>query len=217
MDDLGIIDLGYQFMTRGVGGSASSTTSNAPVSAALGDLMEDLHAAVACELDIAQNDLQQIHALLADAADKLNESFMAFNTQIRLQQDLLLAITNNIEKEQVAGSADMKKNLGEVSGITDTIHASVGLAIQALQFEDISGQVVTHSQMQLQQLSGLFSDLQQVFNTPEAKAADVSLAHIEQQLVKSREMVAECRQQWATTRHKAVSQETMQVGDIELF
>lgn len=204
-------------MTRADGGASSATSMHAPLSGALGGLMEDLHVAVACELDIAQHDLQQIHALLADAAVKLNESFMALNTQIRSQQDLLLAITNNVEKEQAAGSADMKKNLGEVSGITDTINASVGLAIQALQFEDITGQVVTHSQMQLQQLSGLFYDLQQVCNVPALKAANVSLADIEQQLEQSREMVAECRQKWAATRHKAVSQESMQVGDIELF
>ncbi len=195
----------------------SSISTYAPLGGALGSLTEDLHVAVACELDIAQNDLQQIHALLADAAEKLNESFMVLNTQVRLQRELLLAITSNAEKEQLIGSADLKKKLDEVSGITDTINANVGLAVRALQFEDISGQVVTHSQKQIQQIGDLFSELQQVFNTPEVKGDDASLAHIEQQLIRSKEMVAEYRQQWSSTRHKAVSQESMQVGDIELF
>jgi len=197
--------------------TSATASAYASLSDALGGLTQDLHAAVTCELDIAQNDLQQIHALLADAADKLDESFIALNTQIQLQRKLLLAITDNTGKEQAVGNTDLQKNRDEVSGINDSMNANVGLAVQALQFEDITGQVVTHSQRQIQQIGDLFSELQQVFNAPEAKEADASLERIEQQLIRSREMVAEYRQQWSSTRHKAVSQESMQVGDIELF
>lgn len=97
-------------------------------------------------------------------------------------------------------------SLQEVATVTDQIHAEIGVAVRALQFEDIVAQLLGYTRKPLDTLRGLATALEA------AAEADDST-----QLLSLRVALTQRRTEAHEEDHKPVAQMSMCAGDVELF
>jgi methyl-accepting chemotaxis protein len=97
-------------------------------------------------------------------------------------------------------------SLKDVSTVTGQIHQDIGLAVQALQFEDLVTQLLGYTQHPLTTLRALSVAVE------EAAAAAAG-----EQLLSLQTSVARLQAARAEGYHKPVAQTSMGTGDIELF
>jgi methyl-accepting chemotaxis protein len=109
----------------------------------------------------------------------------------------------------------ISQNLGQVAEIANGIDRSVGLAVQSLQFEDIAGQLLGHADRELsdqeQALGDLRERLQIFVDAVQGGRDGGSALHA---LDGGLRML---RGQVASQKSKAVLQQSMDEGDVELF
>jgi methyl-accepting chemotaxis protein len=112
--------------------------------------------------------------------------------------------------------AQIESSLGSISKTTHQIHDSIGLAIRALQFEDIVRQLLEHNGSRLEGVDALMQTfLSSLDDLRNLKAGDASAFS---------DQLNELRRQWIARlsalpldSHKPVLQESMSPGEIELF
>jgi methyl-accepting chemotaxis protein len=106
-------------------------------------------------------------------------------------------------------------SLKEVSSLTQQSKTDVGVAIQALQFEDLVTQLTGHMDGQIDHLETLVITLQE--GAGDSTASDASMPACQAQLAYLDNRVTVLRTAWEGVAHKPVLQESMHSGDIELF
>lgn len=133
-------------------------------------------------------------------------------------KDMNVAITSkaNIDT-MMADIATMNDaiatKIAEVSGLTDQIDASVGSAVRGLQFEDMARQMVEFLDSNILHFQGMTDEVRiglGIFKTGNGSAW---VGELEQGVSRLNEM----KQQWSVMEKKAVSQSSMDEGEIELF
>lgn len=110
----------------------------------------------------------------------------------------------------------ISQRLSEVSTITSQINEDVGLAVRALQFEDIVGQLLGYNHNHLARLEALLTTLRDNA-AEEASCASEASAPEGEWLLRLRDHIARLREEWQATEHKPVHQESMSAGEVELF
>jgi len=114
-------------------------------------------------------------------------------------------------KEMEEINVFVNARLGEVSKSTEAITQQVGVAVRALQFEDIVRQLVEHIQYRLQGVSDIAERMENCFsvsNTPE-------MLHREMSGI--REQMVALKEAGKSGAAKVVMQQSMDEGEVELF
>ncbi len=114
-------------------------------------------------------------------------------------------------KEMEEINVFVNARLGEVSKSTEIITQQVGVAVRALQFEDIVRQLVEHIQTRLQGMSDIAARMEsccKVSNTP---------AMFQQEMLEIREEMIELKKTGKSCAEKVVMQQSMDEGEVELF
>jgi len=177
-------------------------------------------------------------AVVADEVRKLSKDSNEFSDKIR---EVMANSLTNIEsaresigkiaskdmnvamesKQRVSSMMDdaQKTNdllalkLGDVSGITADINNNVGIAVQALQFEDLVSQHANHSETTLQSLSGFMRDFQQQFDDVFMTKGDKPDEVVEDSL----NIISSLKSQHFTVASKQDTSASMDEGETELF
>ena len=165
-------------------------------------------------------------AVVADEVRNLSARSTAFNDQIKEQVDKAKEAIAHVNKTVNAmASRDLQvtiearnrvqrtlravedmnvffaTKIGEVSALGDEQAQAVATAVRSLQFEDICRQSLEAAETSLERTQELVS----LLRSAAAGEADVG------------SRLDEARARWSAHRHKAVAQEGMDSGDVELF
>lgn len=102
--------------------------------------------------------------------------------------------------------------IGKISTVSDEISQSVAVAVRALQFEDVVMQVIDYSSEHTNRLDALVLRLgEKISELPDNEAAQhVLIEHLQQE-------VNQLIKEWENPLNKAVSQSSMESGEIEMF
>ena len=151
-------------------------------------------------------------------ASKKNISLAHDMIETMASKDMNVAITSkaNIDS-MMAGIGRMNDmiavKIAEVSNTTDQIETSVGQAVRGLQFEDMARQMVEFLVSNTQHFQALSDEVRIGFGAFKTGDGRVWINELEQGVVRVNDM----KQQWSVKEKKAVSQSSMDEGDIELF
>lgn len=129
--------------------AAASESEQNTLPSELPELFQQLHQALPQQLDAGCNDIQQSQALIADAGNKLIESFTAMTDSIREQQHLLLHIASRGESTQSGENGQASKFEAFVQETSNTLSTFVDstvrnstIAMQLVaQMDDITAQM----------------------------------------------------------------------------
>jgi len=163
-------------------------------------LNEQIRVQVEKSRKIVQEARDVVHQMAARDMDSLTEA--------KDSSDVLFA-------KLAVMNEHISKNLGQVSVISQGIDRSVGMAVQSLQFEDIVGQLLTSAEREINEQEKTMMDLcnrLQDFSETAQRGGDLRMA-----LFKLNDSLQGVRQSAAFQKSKAVLQETMDEGDVELF
>ncbi len=133
-------------------------------------------------------------------------------------KDMNVAITSksNVDAMMV-GIADMNDDIAnkisEVSGLTGQIETSVGDAVRGLQFEDMARQMIEFLDVNTQRFTAMSDEMRIGFGAFKTDTESVWVSELEQGVKRLTDM----KKQWANQEKKAVSQTSVEEGDIDLF
>ncbi len=149
----------------------------------------------------AQNDIGQAKQVVSGMASKDMTATITAKTRV---DDMLHSVENYNQR------IDME--IGKISNLSDEISSTVGVAVRSLQFEDVVTQVVSYSSEHANRLEELVSGLNShLAELPEDETALHDLVgRLSQQ-------VEQLRDEWKSPLNKAVSQDSMEQGEIEMF
>ncbi len=153
-----------------------------------------------------ETDLIQTQLLLEEAIEKLTSSFMAIHAAVGVQQN-----TINQLLDGASLSADERARLGSMS---DEIGGHVGAAITSMQFQDMTSQLIDRT---LRRVAGL----REFLGTLGAHGAEVVPESDSEDIVdllgKVSMALAIQSLELRSVLRKAVNQQHLESGDIELF
>lgn len=178
-------------------------------------------------------------AVVADEVRKLSQKSDAFSDQIsritdEVRTTLLSAteVVNSVVSRDMNVSLESKKQVDDMSAhvasinnnqnqvieeageVSERISELVNQAVQSLQFEDMTTQLIEHTQRRLdamEELRQIVDDLHTERHTPDNVAAH------EQMLARVKTSLAQMQPRIEKVSHKAVTQESLDTGDVELF
>ncbi len=151
-------------------------------------------------------------------ASKKNISLAQDMIQNMASKDMNVAITSkaNIDT-MMTGIAKMNDNIAikiaEVSNMTDQIDNSVGQAIRGLQFEDMVRQMIEYLELNILHFQAMSDEVKIGIGLFKTGKEPIWIAELGQGISRLDEM----SQQWNNKDKKAVSQHSMDEGEIELF
>ncbi len=182
-------------------------------------------------------------AVVADEVRKLSQHSTELNEKIRAQvkqvkaritdsrklvgemasheQNMEMAINakqhvDNVILEIGKMNHTLAVSLTDVSKLTDQINQDVAVLVRSLQFEDISSQLLEHTQNQLdltgQYLINFKSQLEALADRRDGSMPDYGL-----KLAEMRETLGNLRAHWRENIRKPVRQRSMNEGEVTLF
>jgi len=177
-------------------------------------------------------------AVVADEVRKLSTKSNAFSDEIRTvvsgsktniakaqamietmaSKDMNMAINSKANIDEMM--ADIGKmndsiagNISQVSMLTNQVESNVHSAVRALQFEDMVRQLIEYLQNNTERFQHLIDEIKPFVDlSDKSKAAESS-----EMLKQGTQRLSEMRQEWNQKENKAVSQASMEEGEIELF
>ena len=178
-------------------------------------------------------------AVVAEEVRDLSRQSNAFNTQIRSRvsaaldsvkkvqdsaqtlasQDMNLTITEKQRIRELFERANEKFNeafqqrMSRLNTLGDDMQDAVGNAVRLLQFEDMSRQSLEAGRRSTQNLRELHQALATVARADGADEQEQADVRVEALI----DLVSDLRAQWQQRFHKAVSQRSMDEGEVELF
>lgn len=87
-------------------------------------------------------------------------------------------LVNEIEESNIKMSA----GLCEISTVSENINAKVAIAIQSLQFEDITRQIINHMEERLSAIHGFMSDSEEILGSAMNKCGEERIQYLDQSL-----------------------------------
>jgi len=186
-------------------GEQLASTNTLPV-AEISSLLSEVSDHGIQHLVEAEADLQQTTDLLSGAIQKLSDSFMAVHKATSDQMAEIDALLNctNIPTTSVE----------RLLGLQESVSTGVNEAITALQFQDMTDQLITRV---VKRISGLKDSLSVLAE----HGASMDPAHEHQEVVRLLEEISAGlsvrNQQLKGRLNKSVRQEDMDSGEVELF
>lgn len=153
----------------------------------------------------AKSDIEAARTVIKNMASKDMTDNMTSKSHI---EEMLRGIENY--------DATVVEELNKVSAITHEISAAVHLAVRSLQFEDVVTQVASYSEengRRLQSLVALIDEQSRLLNNSLETEGDIDDLAIKT----FRQKLENMKLDWQQEVHKAVDQNTMDQGEIEMF
>lgn len=166
-------------------------------------LRGEVHVTLNDEFAFVASDLEQLRGLLCDAAYKLSSAFREMSASSQELQDTA---------RKIAESPDPAL-LRRVTEVADGMTTTTGKTVQSLQFEDMATQLLTHVNKRLNILEAFAKDMA-ILNPPAEGTPPVLAPHVVDDLFTTLEQY---RAALAGANRKAVQQQSLESGDIELF
>lgn len=195
---------------RGSGAAAGGATPEA-MSAAMDrelrlrlDRLRDIvHSLLSDQFGESVHDLQQVQRLLRDAALRLIPEFRTLSERAREGVRLARHISEH-------GDAESTEALRDVIGAIDSSSRGV---TQSLQFEDVANQLLDHIDRRLGRIEHFAKDMALL----RAEAPGMPLRVTESEIQDLEQKLEHHRTKLAESEHKAVMQESVEQGSVDLF
>lgn len=153
-----------------------------------------------------ETDLIQVELLLEEAIEKITSSFMSIHATVTSQQDSI----NRLLKGEAAGEEERAR----LASLSDDIGAYVNTAVTSMQFQDMTAQLIDRS---LKRVTGL----REFLGTLGTHGADLVPESGNEEIVdllgKVSMALAIQSLELRSVLRKAVNQQHLESGDIELF
>jgi len=152
----------------------------------------------------------QVKSTIDEASDVISELVSA-------DTDLVMNSKAKVAEMTTTMSALNDKTQSVISGTSEISHQISGLvnqAVTSLQFEDMCHQLSEHMDKRLNTVSALINVISEI---PLSSDSDGDLAACQQKFLEVKKTVAELQNKIDETKHKSVSQKSVDAGDIELF
>ncbi|VAX13921.1 Methyl-accepting chemotaxis protein [hydrothermal vent metagenome] len=118
---------------------------------------------------------------------------------------------NNLLKNITSMNEFLSAKVGDVSSVVEQINTAVAKAVRCLQFEDISRQTLNAADNHINNFIELSDNLEQALNSDDAKHNILNtLSHMNEVA----ENLSDC---WKKEDAKAVLQQSMDEGEVEMF
>lgn len=166
-------------------------------------LHQSVQGALQQEFHESLQDLQQLRNILGDATSKLSAAFQTMIHQAKAQRTAATSL------EAVAGSEAVR----EVKELAEEITRGSLMVVQSLQFEDMATQLLAHVDRRLTWLETYAREASPLQTAVSGEVVGITrsdFAAVEERL-------AACLDSRAAWSQKAVRQESLDEGDIELF
>ncbi len=154
----------------------------------------------------AQQDIDGAKALMAGMASRDMNSTIEAKTRVDDMLDAIESYNRRID-EQVS-------RLGAING---EIGQAVGTAVRSLQFEDVVTQLVAYSDDHVQRLEQLTHRLRETADGLRQDPGQASRQRVHQLVEEFSQEIAALKADWERPLNKAVSQNSMEEGDVEFF
>lgn len=184
-------------------------------------------------------DLGRGFAVVADEVRNLSSRSTSFNDQIKSRVgDANTAITHVNKTVNGMASRDLDitikakervdysleavnkmniyfaEKIGAISNIEHELDSAVGIAIRSLQFEDICRQALEAAEKSTSRLDELNEIIKQIKENGQSNVCETSKKNQLELVVNS---IKESRTRWESEKNKAVLQESMDSGEVDLF
>ncbi|MDH5691922.1 MAG: methyl-accepting chemotaxis protein [Gammaproteobacteria bacterium] len=166
----------------------------------------------------SENFSEQISSVVLDVMSKIKDARSIIHNMASKDMKVMLN-----SKDQVSSMttkvgelhAYTAKKIGEISMVANDVNAQVGVAIRSLQFEDIVRQICEHADQRL-------GDLEKLLNLTEEKRLNHFKPGSEEKesfdhRVQMEEYFAQANLLLMQNSHKAVEQNSMEEGSVDLF
>lgn len=158
----------------------------------------------------------KIRDVVANARNHIDDTREKISVMASKDMNLVIQSKENVDKMlvQIGGLNDLiASNLTTINTSSADIEENIGIAIRSLQFEDMATQLLDHINTQTSQIHDSFNDLRHMVENFDDKLNENQDTH---QIVNEIKSTNDDRSSVALNK-KAVSQESMACGDIELF
>ncbi|MBC7861012.1 MAG: chemotaxis protein [Burkholderiaceae bacterium] len=153
-----------------------------------------------------ETDLIQTRLLLEEAIDKLSVNFMAMHAAVSGQQATIELL--------LAGGDPTPEARAKLAALADEVHGYVNAAVTSMQFQDMTNQLLDRT---LKRVTGLREFLSTLGSHGAEMLPDSGNEEIVELLGKVSMALAIQSLELRSTLRKAVSQQHLESGDIELF
>jgi methyl-accepting chemotaxis protein len=162
----------------------------------------------------------QIGSVVQKAKTDISEAKQVISSMA--SKDMNDTIAAKTRVEEMLGrvgeyNSNMDEELNRLSMLTREISNSVGVAVRSLQFEDVVTQVVAYSDGHASRLSDLVHRLNTTLSelsTGEQAGDNIEIHSVIGQFQRE---IAVLKEEWRSPLNKAVSQTSMDQGEIEMF
>ncbi len=164
-------------------------------------LRDSVHHTLNREFLSVTDDLEQLRGLLSDAANRLSVAF----------RDMTHASAEIESLMQARPEGEAPARLEDVVSAAARIAGNAGSTIQSLQFEDMATQLLAHVRRRLDLVEAFSKDMA-------ALSLDTVKTPLHTEALVRLQNVLECYQiEMSEMRRKAIQQESLDAGAIELF
>ncbi len=190
-------------------GAEAAASETAPVpdadfterSRTIHTLRDQVHHTLNREFLSVTDDLEQLRSLLSDAATRLSTAF----------RDMTHASDEIRSLVAVHAEDGSSQSLEDVVNAAARIAANAGGTVQSLQFEDMATQLLAHVRRRLDLVEAFSKDMA-------ALSLDTVRTPLHTEALGRLQNVLECYQiEMGEMRRKAIQQESLDAGAIELF
>lgn len=181
-------------------------------------------------------------AVVADEVRSLSSRSRQFSNQIREQfavakgtMDKGAGIVGRMASKDMSMSMNSQDHIGEmmseigtlndyvsdhlssVSSISESISQNVGVAVRSLQFEDMTKQLVDHMENRISALQEFLDMVKELRNDLATSKSSHGVSRFDEHAERLRKVLQKEHGTFDNTKHKAIDQQSMDDGDIELF
>ena len=159
---------------------------------------------------------EEIKTVVKDSKSNIGQAKRMIETMASKDMTVMITSKSQIDEMlvEVAKMNDtISFKLSNVSELTQQIEINVNNAVRALQFEDMTRQLIEYMQANTRHFKAMIDEMRigfEIFKSGDEVARINELKHGVKRL-------NDMQQQWRSNTHKAVAQESMDAGEIELF
>lgn len=177
-------------------------------------------------------------AVVASEVRKLSQNSSSLSEQIRVQvkkaqatvgearkivgdvaaKDMNVAITAKGRVDDMLGDVEglnsmISEKLNDIGEITHTINKDIGVAVRALQFEDLVGQLYGYIIKRIENLDAFVSQIDEKL----VSSHQMTVIEYGLKLRDIRSDIENLKKEWNVNVHNPVSQSSMSAGEVDLF
>jgi methyl-accepting chemotaxis protein len=159
---------------------------------------------------------EEIRAVVNDSKNNIEQAQKMIEAMASKDMSIAISSKSSVDEmmQEISYLNDMsEQKLAEVSTLGNHIEMNVANAVRALQFEDMSRQLVEHMQSKIQRFQALTDEIRVGLGF--LKTGNAVNWNYEFEQGKGR--LQAMKQQWKKNEQKTVAQESMEEGEIELF